>query len=109
MYCDLSSVWWLFLLAGEAEDSQDVLGVLTAQGMDEYIFEALYARDIHIDVDKFREDVPYKRIHYLNLSISQKRLNPEKITWKSGDHYTNISSSAIYSVGVDFQKDANGK
>ena len=64
---------------------------------------------MQIDVDKLTEDVPYKPINYLNLSISQKRLNPEKIASKSGDHNKNICGSALHWVGVDFQKGAKSK
>ena len=62
----LGLVLMTFFCQWEAEDAQDVLDALTAKGMDDYIFTALYEIDMHINAEKLTGDIPYKPIYYLD-------------------------------------------
>ena len=68
--CQCTATWVgsddFFFCQWEAENPQDVLDALTAKGMDDYIFTALYEIDMHINAEKLTGDIPYKPIYYLD-------------------------------------------
>ena len=55
-----------FFCQWEAENPEDVLSTIAAQGFDEFIFTAMYQIDMHIDANNLTGKIPYRSVLYLD-------------------------------------------
>ena len=55
-----------FFCQWEAENPEDVLSTIAAQGFDEFIFTAMYRIDMHIDANNLTGKIPYRSVLYLD-------------------------------------------